>query len=101
MITNPPQRKNKSKTEEVSNLYDLDYPEILPRLIAWRREKYEDAGVPAFQVLTQKALLGIAKAMPRSITELSKVKGIGKIKLRAFGEELIGLVDQFCREKGI
>lgn len=93
--------KNKSKTEEVSNLYDLDYPEILPRLIAWRREKYEEAGVPAFQILSQKALLGIAKSLPRSVGELSKVKGIGKIKLRAFGEELIGLVEQFCREKGI
>ncbi|MBO4752622.1 MAG: AAA family ATPase [Bacteroidales bacterium] len=93
--------KTKSKTEEVSNLYDLDYPEILPRLIAWRREKYEEADVRAYQVLTQKALMGIAKTLPRSIPELSKVKGIGKIKLRAFGEELIELVEQFCREKGI
>ena len=93
--------KTKAKAEEAANIYDLEYPDILPRLIAWRREKYEDAGVPAFQVLTQKALMGIAKTLPRSIPELSKVKGIGKIKLRAFGEELIGLVEQFCREKGI
>lgn len=94
-------RSRKSKVEEEANLYDLEYPEILPRLIAWRREKYEEADVPAFQILTQKALLGIAKSLPRSMNELSKVKGIGKIKLRAFGEELIGLIEQFCREKGI
>lgn len=94
-------RSRKSKVEEEANLYDLEYPEILPRLIAWRREKYEEADVLAFQILTQKALLGIAKSLPRSMNELSKVKGIGKIKLRAFGEELIGLIEQFCREKGI
>lgn len=94
-------RTRKSKVEEEANLYDLEYPEILPLLIAWRREKYEEADVLAFQILTQKALLGIAKSLPRSMNELSKVKGIGKIKLRAFGEELIGLVEQFCREKGI
>lgn len=100
--TEPKKTKQRKPAEtDAANLYDLEYPEILPRLIAWRREKYEDAGVPAFQILTQKALLGIAKAMPRSLNELAKVKGIGKIKLRAFGEELVGIIEQFCREKGI
>ena len=94
-------RQRKTSESDASNLYNLKHPDILPRLIAWRREKYEDAGVPAFQILTQKAMLGIAKAMPRSLDELAKVKGIGKIKLRAFGEELIGIIEQFCREKGI
>lgn len=94
-------RQRKTSESDDSNLYNLKHPDILPRLIAWRREKYEDAGVPAFQILTQKAMLGIAKAMPRSLDELAKVKGIGKIKLRAFGEELIGIIEQFCREKGI
>ena len=94
-------RQRKTSESDASNLYNLKHPDILPRLIAWRREKYEDAGVPAFQILTQKAMLGIAKAMPRSLDELAKVKGIGKIKLLAFGEELIGIIEQFCREKGI
>ncbi|MCR4811254.1 MAG: HRDC domain-containing protein [Bacteroidales bacterium] len=94
-------RQRKTSESDASNLYNLKHPDILPRLIAWRREKYEDAGVPAFQILTQKAMLGIAKAMPRSLDELAKVKGIGKIKLRAFGEELISIIEQFCREKGI
>lgn len=93
--------KTKPKADESANLYDLEYPEILPRLIAWRREKYEEADVRAYQILTQKALIGIAKTLPRSMGELSKVNGIGKIKLRAFGEELLELVEQFCREKGI
>jgi len=57
--------------------------------------------IPHFQVFTQEALYGICEALPRTAAQLKKVKGMGKIRVRKYGEEIIEVVESYCKEKGL
>ena len=49
-------------------------------------------GVPAYVVLHDATIDGIAAARPRTLDELRGIPGIGDKKLEHYGDELIALV---------
>ena len=81
------------------NIHDIPHPDILPLLAAWRRKKSEEFNVPAFVVLHQKTLLNIARALPRNAQELFDIPGIGRNKLKQYGDEILEVVEKFCQER--
>jgi DNA helicase-2/ATP-dependent DNA helicase PcrA len=58
-------------------------------LRAWRRERSQADGVPAFVVLSDKHLDGIAERHPTSLAELRACPGIGPAKLDTYGDEIL------------
>ncbi|MGQ0431299.1 MAG: UvrD-helicase domain-containing protein [Microthrixaceae bacterium] len=58
-------------------------------LRAWRLERSKADGVPAFVVLSDKHLDGIAERHPTSLTELRACPGIGPAKLDTYGEDIL------------
>ncbi|HEX6569904.1 MAG TPA: ATP-dependent DNA helicase UvrD2, partial [Acidimicrobiales bacterium] len=58
----------------------------------WRRERSRADGVPAYVVINDRHLMGIAERRPTSTRELAACPGIGPAKLAAYGDELIALV---------
>jgi superfamily II DNA helicase RecQ len=61
-------------------------------LRAWRRERSRADGVPAFVVLSDRHLMGIAERRPATTRDLAACPGIGPAKLAAYGDELVDLV---------
>ncbi len=61
-------------------------------LRAWRKERSAADGVPAYVVLNDRHLVGIADRRPATTRELSACPGIGPAKLAAYGDELLALV---------
>ena len=61
----------------------------------WRTEKARDQQLPPYMVLSQKALLAIATHIPKSPTELKKLKGVGPVTVERYGKELLDLVADF------
>ena len=61
-------------------------------LRAWRKERSTADGVPAYVVLNDRHLVGIADRRPTTTRELSACPGIGPAKLAAYGDELLALV---------
>jgi superfamily II DNA helicase RecQ len=59
------------------------------RLRAWRLERSKADGVPAFVVLSDKHLDGIAERHPTSLAELRACPGIGPAKLDTYGDEIL------------
>lgn len=94
-------KDNSRSTSKQAIVYDVRHPELVPRLIRWRRDKTDELGVPAFVVLSQKSLLAIADRLPRTSGELARVPGIGKRKLSQFGDELLSIVEDFCADNGL
>ena len=95
-------KPSKKKEVDYSKTYaDSKHPELVRILTEWRTEKYKMAEVPAFTILSQKALLGIADMLPTTEKELLNVPGIGKMKVVQFGSELCLLVRQYCYQKGL
>ena len=61
-------------------------------LRAWRSEIARKRGVPAYVVLHDATIDGIAASRPATLNELRNIPGIGDKKLEHYGEELIALV---------
>jgi DNA helicase II / ATP-dependent DNA helicase PcrA len=61
-------------------------------LRAWRTQRSKADGVPAYVVVSDKHLRGIAVARPTTPAELVACDGIGPAKLERYGDEILGLL---------
>lgn len=68
------------------------HPELEKALKTWRRSRAAERGVPAFYVLHQRVLLGIADAAPSSAESLLAVPGFGPGLFARYGEEILEIV---------
>jgi ATP-dependent DNA helicase RecQ len=66
--------------------------DLFERLRAWRRRVAEARGKPAWTILDDKALRGIARDKPASPGALLRVKGMGEKRLADFGTAILDLV---------
>jgi ATP-dependent DNA helicase RecQ len=67
-------------------------PALHAALKAWRSEIARTRGVPAYVVLHDSTIDGIAASRPATLGELRGIAGIGDKKLEHYGEELLALV---------
>jgi ATP-dependent DNA helicase RecQ len=67
-------------------------PNLQAALRAWRADIARKRGVPAYVVLHDSTIDGIAAAHPETLNELRGIAGIGDKKLEHYGSELIALV---------
>jgi ATP-dependent DNA helicase RecQ len=67
-------------------------PSLLAALRAWRSDVARQRGVPAYVVLHDATIDGIATSRPTTPGELRGIPGIGDKKLEHYGDELIALV---------
>jgi ATP-dependent DNA helicase RecQ len=61
-------------------------------LRAWRSDVARTRGVPAYVVLHDATIDGIASSRPTTLAQLRGIAGIGDKKLEHYGDELIALV---------
>lgn len=93
------EKRREKEKREVRDVYsDNHHPELIEPLTEWRMEKYMEQNVPAYLILTQKTLLGIADACPTTREELLDVYGFGKAKWEKYGPELLELVRKHAKE---
>jgi ATP-dependent DNA helicase RecQ len=57
-----------------------------------RRNLAAAAGVPPYVVFHDSTLRGIAEARPRTLSELSRIQGVGEAKLVRYGEAMLAAV---------
>ena len=62
-------------------------------LTSWRLQRCKDDGVPAYVVLDNATLDAIAAAMPTSLADLGRIKGIGPAKLDRYGADILGIIE--------
>jgi ATP-dependent DNA helicase RecQ len=71
---------------------EAGHPALVTALRAWRSEVARQRGVPAYVVLHDATIDGIAISRPTTLAQLRDIPGIGDKKLEHYGEELIALV---------
>jgi ATP-dependent DNA helicase RecQ len=69
-------------------------PGLFAALKTWRAEVAKSRGVPAYVVLHDATLDGIAAARPRTLEDLRGIAGIGDKKLEHYGAALLALVNR-------
>ena len=79
-------------SEEEAELYKI--------LKEWRAGEAQMLGYPPYIVASNQLLVDIIKAHPKNIGELSQIRGMGKRKVRDYGEELLLILENFYDMKG-
>ena len=72
-----------------------DEMELYKILKEWRAGEAQLLGYPPYIIASNQLLANIAKTNPKSIEELSQLKGMGKRKVRDYGEELLLILENF------
>ena len=91
-----PQKRSR-RTKRASRTPAVELPStgenarLVETLRAWRLGEAKRRRVPAFRVLTNRALVAVAEARPTSQQALLKVKGLGPKVLQQSGAQLVAL----------
>jgi DNA helicase-2/ATP-dependent DNA helicase PcrA len=67
-------------------------PALVEALKAWRKQRAASDRVPAYIVLSDAHLEGIADRRPESLADLANCTGIGPTKLERYGDEIIAVI---------
>ncbi|HKV09289.1 MAG TPA: ATP-dependent DNA helicase RecQ, partial [Thermoanaerobaculia bacterium] len=69
-------------------------PHLVETLKAWRKSEAQRRRVPAFRILTDRALTALAAERPRSEADLLNVPGIGPTIVEKYGREILGMLGE-------
>lgn len=93
----PTAKKAKEKAPakaQVSANDDIKNMGLWKALRDWRQERSIKLKVPAYVVMPNLAMLGVANLQPRTEKELLAVPGIGKKTIQTFGAEILAIVEE-------
>ncbi|MDR3046234.1 MAG: helix-turn-helix domain-containing protein [Bacteroidales bacterium] len=91
--------KSKQKFVALDN-ENIEHPILFERLRSWRMDKSTEMDVPPFAIFSQKALYEMTAYLPTTKKMLLQINGIGEIKIKQFGKEMIEIISDYCRETG-
>ncbi|MEM9685243.1 MAG: RQC domain-containing protein, partial [Pseudomonadota bacterium] len=74
---------------------DADGALLLQNLKALRLELATARGVPAYVIFSDRSLIDMATRRPHDLTSFGDVFGVGKAKIRDFGEIFLGAIAAF------
>jgi DNA helicase-2/ATP-dependent DNA helicase PcrA len=87
-----PARRRTSGTRSAPQLTGDHDPALFESLRQWRARVAAEVDRPAYTVLVDATLAGIAEVRPRSVAELVQVRGIGPAKIELYGRALLAIV---------
>lgn len=70
------------------------------RLRALRLEISREQGVPPYAVFADRTLMDMVRLRPRKVEELLSVSGVGRMKLAAYGERFVEVLNRHEDEHG-
>jgi ATP-dependent DNA helicase RecQ len=70
-----------------------DWP-LFERLREWRGDRARSEGIPSYVICNNRQLAEVVKRRPRTLAALAEVNGFGDAKLKKYGKELLGLLEQ-------
>ncbi len=96
----PSEKKNLRQTPAYSES-DITHPQLFTLLKQWRTKKAEQQNLAQFQVIQQRTLVQIVIYLPDNISDLQKIKGVGKKTVEKYGQELVTLISEYRKKHGI
>jgi len=75
--------------------------ELFEELRTWRRDAAAARGVAAFIILGDRTLREIAAVRPSTADRLRTIPGIGEVRLRDHGQELMHVLDTACNARNL
>jgi ribonuclease D len=72
--------------------------EVIERFTAlrdWRKLRAEQRGVESDVIVSKDALWGIALKMPKTLDEMSQIRGLGPWRIRTYGAEILDMLKPY------
>ncbi len=87
----PRQSRGSSSGSAAAGTIELDAAakSTFEQLRAWRAGAAKEQGVPAYVIFHDATLRQIAADKPGSLTDLSKISGVGETKLARYGQQIL------------
>ncbi len=89
------------KAKKSDTNHDIIHKELYTTLTNWRRSEAEDANIAAYMVLPNRSLIEIQSRLPKNPTELKKIAGVGVVKLKMYGEQILLIVIDYCYDNDL
>lgn len=80
---------------------NISHPVLYAALKSWRDELARERSVPVYLVLAQKSMLELVNILPSTLQELENIKGLGKIKVKQYGMEILEIINNYCGNEGV
>jgi len=101
LISKSKTKTTKQKAKEITDFEHIPHPEVFNQLRAYRTEKSNEMGIPAFMIFSQKVLYELVNYLPTDTISLKLINGLGKRKIDQFGADIIGIIQHYCNENNI
>lgn len=88
--------KNQDPSSSNGNKNDL-----YGSLKVWRDNIANEKDLEKYMVIAQKTLQNLAEEMPRSKGQLARISGLGNIKIKQYGDEILDIINEFCEANNI
>lgn len=82
----------KPENEKLQSTDSKDSSDLFEALRAWRNNVAAENNVLDYMVMPMKVIVELVKTRPTTIAELTKVKGIGKLKAKKYGLEILEII---------
>ncbi len=80
----------------------LEYDQSLFAILRQKRKTLADeAGMPPYIIFSDKTLVEMSAYYPQSLESILKMSGVGRVKLRRYGQDFLREIKSYCAEKGI
>lgn len=94
-------RKTAISLKSIKVPKNILHPKLYKELSEWREEKATENDVTSYEVLPSRSLVELVHALPRDSEGLLKIIGIGKVKVKQYGAEILAIVDNYCDSNDI
>ena len=74
-------------------------PELFDKLRALRTELASEAGVPAYIIFSDAALIDMCRVKPRDMDDFLTVSGVGSVKAERYGEKFTAAIRGYLADK--
>lgn len=74
------------------------HPILYARLNKWREELAEELGLEKYLVMQTRTLLELLQVLPLNTASLKRIKGLGDVKIKQFGPDLLEIIQTYCQE---
>ena len=78
-----------------------DKNDLYGSLKVWRDSIANEKDLEKYMVIAQKTLQNLAEEMPRSKGQLAQISGLGNIKIKQYGDEILDIINVFCEANNI
>ena len=96
--TNKPLKKSNGATKRIAEEeieLTEEQKEIVTALKQWRRDRANAINQPEYLICHNASIEALSRQKPRTLAELSEVKGFGDSKIAKYGEEVISVINAF------